>query len=222
MSDEVVYLPDDEDSMPAEDLSAVLAEGTQASVQELCSSAPSAILVLGCLLLVIALLIISIRIAWAIYAADIADFYRDVSAAEAEAASTESTVASRGQGHTSPVVSSAAQPAAAAAAAAATAPGAQPLQGPVPVAGGSTVAASAVPTLVAASMLATAMGGMSATTPSAASMAGTAAPGVMGNPPTTIMPNIVQGQGQSGPGLNSSDGSDLHVRHRSSTGDASV
>mmetsp|Transcript_95953 Transcript_95953/g.309455 ORF Transcript_95953/g.309455 Transcript_95953/m.309455 type:complete len:230 (-) Transcript_95953:13-702(-) len=80
MDDEVTYLPDDEERVPAEDLSALLAEGTQASVSELCANAPSVVLLLGGLLLVIAMLIVAIRIAWAIYAADIENFYREVAA----------------------------------------------------------------------------------------------------------------------------------------------
>mmetsp|Transcript_64090 Transcript_64090/g.149246 ORF Transcript_64090/g.149246 Transcript_64090/m.149246 type:complete len:145 (+) Transcript_64090:83-517(+) len=75
METDVVYLPDDEAHVPPEDLSALLAEGTSASVMEFCARGPSAALLLGCMLLAAATLIAAIRFTWHVYAEDIAEFY---------------------------------------------------------------------------------------------------------------------------------------------------
>eukprot|EP00930_Biecheleria_cincta_P106160 TRINITY_DN99442_c0_g1_i1.p2 TRINITY_DN99442_c0_g1~~TRINITY_DN99442_c0_g1_i1.p2 ORF type:complete len:168 (-),score=52.24 TRINITY_DN99442_c0_g1_i1:29-532(-) len=81
MDNDAVYLPDDEALVPAEDLSALLAEGTSASVQELCSQGPSAAVLFGFILLAAAALLVCILTTWTAYADDIADFYREAAAA---------------------------------------------------------------------------------------------------------------------------------------------
>lgn len=68
-----VYVLDDEELIPQEDLSALY---HASSIEEFCAQESSAMLVIGCGLLVASLLIVAIRIAWAYYAKSIAEFYR--------------------------------------------------------------------------------------------------------------------------------------------------
>mmetsp|Transcript_72444 Transcript_72444/g.225020 ORF Transcript_72444/g.225020 Transcript_72444/m.225020 type:complete len:116 (+) Transcript_72444:2-349(+) len=112
MDSDAVYLPDDEALVPPEDLSALLAEGTSASVTELCANGPSATLLLGCMLLAAAVLIVAIRLAWHVYAADIAEFYYEAAcdgnsplgplSAGADDAASESTTARSAVGRCKP------------------------------------------------------------------------------------------------------------------------
>jgi len=88
MDSDAIYLPDDEARVPHEDLSALLAEGTSASVAELCANGPSATLLFGCMLLAAAALIAAIRLAWHIYAADIGEFCRQADCTGGDPAAT--------------------------------------------------------------------------------------------------------------------------------------
>mmetsp|Transcript_63060 Transcript_63060/g.150270 ORF Transcript_63060/g.150270 Transcript_63060/m.150270 type:complete len:131 (+) Transcript_63060:188-580(+) len=81
---ETVYVPDDEVRIFAEDLTTLLAEGTTASVAELCARGPSAAFLIGCCLVTASLLIVALRLTWAMYASDIAEFYHEAEGAEGE------------------------------------------------------------------------------------------------------------------------------------------
>eukprot|EP00929_Paragymnodinium_shiwhaense_P015230 TRINITY_DN123288_c0_g1_i1.p1 TRINITY_DN123288_c0_g1~~TRINITY_DN123288_c0_g1_i1.p1 ORF type:complete len:187 (-),score=35.05 TRINITY_DN123288_c0_g1_i1:179-739(-) len=74
MDRDAVYLPNDEALIPQEDLFA-LDDDLYSTTAELCKHSPSAPFILGCALIAAAVLIVAIRIVWAIYQDDITAFY---------------------------------------------------------------------------------------------------------------------------------------------------
>ncbi|OLQ13274.1 hypothetical protein AK812_SmicGene2680 [Symbiodinium microadriaticum] len=76
MNYEAVCLPDDQEREQSEEFSSLL-EG----VQEFCDKAPSAVFLLGIMLVAIAVLSLCIWLAWSAYSADIAAFYKEAASA---------------------------------------------------------------------------------------------------------------------------------------------